>query len=420
MTDVRHRLGWRTVRLSHLGRLIRGRGITRADLVPTGIPCLRYGEIYTTYQDILSRLTSYVEEETASKARRLDNGDIIFAASGETSEEIGKAVAWLGRGHAVFGGDTVVLRGHGQDPAFLVHALNAEYVSRQKSRLSKGDAVVHLHAPDLARVLVAIPPIEEQRRIASILLAWDEAIDRVRALRRAWQRRRAALMQKVLPDRRRPGSLVNSQWRQVRLGQVAEVIISNVDKRILPGERPIRLCNYTDVYANDVIRSTMNLMRASATDAEIRKCRLKVGDVLITKDSEDPSDIAVPAIVEDACADLVCGYHLAILRPGAEIEGLFLKYLFELPRNRAYFGARANGATRFGLTLGSIQRAVLDIPDLVIQRRIADVLWTCDVGIRNLSEYLSALTDQKGGLVASLVADRQLTLRRRETERSLK
>ena len=408
MTETRSPRRWRNVRLSELGRLIRGRGITRADLVPIGVPCLRYGEIYTKYQGIVSSLASRVEEAVASKAIPLYHGDIIFAASGETSEEIGKAVAWLGHGHAVSGGDTVVLRSHGQDPTFLVHALNAEYVSRQKSRLSKGDAVVHLHAPDLARVSVAIPPVEEQRRIASVLRTWDEAIDRVRALRRAWQRRRAALMQKLLPSRDRAGSAANRQWRQVRLGQVAEVTISNVDKRTVPGERPIRLCNYTDVYANDVIRPTMNLMRATATDTEIKKCRLKAGDVLITKDSEDPNDIAVPAMVVETCTDMVCGYHLAILRPGTGIDGLFLKYVFDLPRTRSYFGARANGATRFGLTLSSIKRAVLDVPNLGLQRRIADVLWTCDVGIRNLSGYLIALTDQKKGLVADLVAHGRL------------
>ena len=225
MTETRSPRRWRNVRLSELGRLIRGRGITRADLVPIGVPCLRYGEIYTKYQGIVSSLASRVEEAVASKAIPLYHGDIIFAASGETSEEIGKAVAWLGHGHAVSGGDTVVLRSHGQDPTFLVHALNAEYVSRQKSRLSKGDAVVHLHAPDLARVSVAIPPVEEQRRIASVMRTWDEAIDRVRALRRAWQRRRAALMQKLLPSRGRAGSAANRQWRQVRLGQVAEVTL---------------------------------------------------------------------------------------------------------------------------------------------------------------------------------------------------
>ena len=123
MTDATHPRGWRTVRLSDLGRLIRGRGITRADLVPTGIPCLRYGEIYTKYQDTIDDLRSRVSEEVASTATPLAYGDIIFAASGETREEIGKAVAWLGRGQAVSGGDTVVLRAHGQDPTFLVHAL---------------------------------------------------------------------------------------------------------------------------------------------------------------------------------------------------------------------------------------------------------------------------------------------------------
>ena len=79
-----------------------------------GIPCLRYGEIYTTYQDTIDNLQSHVSVEVASNATPLAYGDIVFAASGETRAEIGKAVAWLGHGQAVSGGDTVLLRDHGQ------------------------------------------------------------------------------------------------------------------------------------------------------------------------------------------------------------------------------------------------------------------------------------------------------------------
>lgn len=156
--------------------LIRGRGITKKDLTPQGVPCLRYADIYTRYGNATDTLMTYVNGTTATCATALTRGDIVCAASGETHEEIGKAVGWLGTGPAVAGGDTVIIRNHGQDPVFLACALNSDDAVRQKVSLGKGDAVVHLHAHELARVVVRLPALPEQRRIAEVLDTADAEI----------------------------------------------------------------------------------------------------------------------------------------------------------------------------------------------------------------------------------------------------
>ena len=186
-----HREG--KVFLSDLGRFTKGRGITRADLVDTGTPCLRYGDIYTTYGDVTDELTSFVSADTAQRATPLHHGDIIFATSGETAEEIGKAVAWLGKGSAIAGSDTIILRDHGQDPVFLAHALNAHDAARQKSRLGKGHTVVHIHEAELRKVTVFLPPVSEQRKIGEILRTWDKAIDGITNLIKLLRSRREAM-----------------------------------------------------------------------------------------------------------------------------------------------------------------------------------------------------------------------------------
>lgn len=193
-----------------------------------------------------------------------------------------------------------------------------------------------------------------------------------------------------------------SEWRNVRVKDIADVIVSNVDKKSRSDEQPVRLCNYMDVYKNDFIRPTMNLMHATATPKEVAKFHLEVADVLITKDSEDPSDIAVPALVEETAPDLLCGYHLAIVRPGPDVDGLFLKYVLDLPRTRAHFGSRANGATRFGLTIHSIEGAHLSIPSLPKQKRIAQTIRKWDDAIDRASRYVVALRRQKQGLMSAL------------------
>ena len=151
---------------------------------------------------------------------------------------------------------------------------------------------------------------------------------------------------------------VPSHWDVRRLQNVATTLFSNVDKHSNHDERPVRLCNYTDVYHNDRIHSGLDFMRATATDEEIERFRLLDGDVLITKDSEAWDDIGVPCLVEDGTGELVCGYHLALLRPASgSILGQYLHWALCSSSVASQFHVRANGVTRFGLS----KRAVASV-----------------------------------------------------------
>ena len=102
-------------------------------------------------------------------------------------------------------------------------------------------------------------------------------------------------------------------WLKDPLCVVADIRLSSVDKKTLHGENSVRLCNYTDVYYNRFISSEMEFMSTTARDREIEKCALRLGDVVITKDSEKHDDIGIPALVREEIGELVRGYHLAIL-----------------------------------------------------------------------------------------------------------
>ena len=190
--------GWRRVKLGEFGTFYKGKGITKADLVEAGIPCLRYAEIYTKYDGIVNELSSFVSPDAATKATPIQSGDIIFAASGETAAEIGKAIAFVGRYPAVAGGDTVIFRDHGQESAYLAHVLNSVDAAKQKARLGKGQSVVHIHVPELFQVEVPLPPLHEQRKIAKILATWDTAVEKTEALAEQYRSQRRGLMQKLL------------------------------------------------------------------------------------------------------------------------------------------------------------------------------------------------------------------------------
>jgi type I restriction enzyme, S subunit len=154
---------------------------------------------------------------------------------------------------------------------------------------------------------------------------------------------------------------VPEHWNMRRLRNVADLRVSNVDKHTKEGEIPVRLCNYVDVYKNDYITDRVSFMSASASPAEIGRFRLQLDDVLITKDSEVWNDIAVPALVQYASPDLLCGYHLALLRAHIGISGSFLFRTLQSAPVAYQFHIEANGVTRYGLSHTAIKSVWLPI-----------------------------------------------------------
>ena len=142
---------------------------------------------------------------------------------------------------------------------------------------------------------------------------------------------------------------VPSHWEVRRLKQVADAFPSNVDKKTYDEDTPVRLCNYTDVYYNDVIFDDPEFMAATATSEQIARFTLRAGDTIITKDSETADDIASAAYVPNDMPGVVCGYHLSMIRPHAGTSGAFIKRYFDSAFAKASVAVRANGLTRVGL-----------------------------------------------------------------------
>ena len=185
------------------------------------------------------------------------------------------------------------------------------------------------------------------------------------------------------------------EWPKIALGDVVTLQLSSVDKKSMPGERSVQLCNYMDVYANSFIHRNMDFMAATATDKEILNCSLFMGDVIITKDSEKHDDIGIPALVREDIPDLVCGYHLAILRPNSSVvDGAYLFYALSAGEAQRQFHSYANGITRFGLRKADIGLVEIPFPSLPEQQAIAHILGALDDKIelnRRMNETLEAM-----------------------------
>jgi type I restriction enzyme S subunit len=148
-----------------IGNFIRGSGIKRNETQDYGVPCIRYGEIYTTYNISTDMAYSYVDTQLAERSKALKYGDLLMTLTGENKEEIGKTIAFLCTEKTVIGGDLAAFTDHGQNPMFISYLMNSPYGILQKSLLGTGDIIVHISCDKLGSILAPLPPLKEQQRI---------------------------------------------------------------------------------------------------------------------------------------------------------------------------------------------------------------------------------------------------------------
>ena len=171
---------WDTVKIARLGRLTKANGGSKEDNADSGIPCIRYGELYTTYEHAIRKSRTYIRADRLSEYTPIHHGDVLFAASGETFEDIGRSAVTLLNEVACCGGDVIILKPESDlDPLFLGYALDSIASKAQKALMGKGYTVVHIYADQLRELVVALPPQIEQNAISSAL---DRETARIDAL----------------------------------------------------------------------------------------------------------------------------------------------------------------------------------------------------------------------------------------------
>ena len=148
--------------------IYRGNGIKRDQVTEDGVPCVRYGEIYTTYNTWFDECVSYTKKEYVSSPKYFEHGDILFAITGESVEDIAKSIAYMGYDKCLAGGDIVVMK-HQQNPRYLAHVLNTSMAREQKSKGKVKSKVVHSTIPSIEQIRIPLPSLEVQKRYADVL-----------------------------------------------------------------------------------------------------------------------------------------------------------------------------------------------------------------------------------------------------------
>ena len=158
---------WEWARCSTIGAIIRGSGIKRTETVESGMPCVRYGELYTTYNTSFTKTVSFVPQELFEQCKQIKYGDVLFTLTGENKPDIAKTVVYMGDETVAVGGDLAFWTHHGMNPLYLVYFMASPYTIGRKVNLATGDIIVHISGEKVGSILIPIPPLAEQDRIVA-------------------------------------------------------------------------------------------------------------------------------------------------------------------------------------------------------------------------------------------------------------
>jgi type I restriction enzyme S subunit len=291
--------------------------------------------------------------------------------------------------------------------------------------------VKHLSTFDIADALVKFPSFTEQTHIAKILSTCDAVIEKTEAAIAKYQAIKQGMLQDLFirgidittnklrpryedaPDLYKESKLgmIPKEWNVEAICDCITPTMSNVDKHIKEDETKVFLCNYMDVYSNRYLTKEISFSNGSVNASEMQRFSLHPQDVIITKDSETPDDIAVPAVLIEKIENLICGYHLCILRSNdlSKLNGEFIMLQLQLHEINKQFSIRANGSTRYGLTIDAIADSFLKVPsDINEQIEIVKRLRSIDAKLKAEQSYLFKQQQIKFGLMNDLLSGKKL------------
>jgi len=385
---------WFISRLGDLGTFRKGKNIPKKDLVTEGVPCVLYGEIYTKYNHVVKELSSFIPHEEIDKTICINCGDILFAGSGETAEEIGKCFAYIGPDIAYAGGDIIIISPRDINSTFLGYLLNAPIVNNQKSKLGQGSSVVHIYSSSLKKVIIPIPPTTiEQQSIAQTLSETDSLIASLNNLITKKRNIKKGTMQQLLTGKKRlPG--FTAGWEVKEVSQFGDIITGRTPptqiKRYWNGTIP--WVTPTDIsYSKDISRTEREITQEGLNQTT----RIPCNSILVTC----IASIGKNVILKEEGA---CNQQINAIIPNKEYYSDFIYYLFE--NNKLYLQGQACITATNIISKNSFMKIIFKIPPSIVeQTAIATVLSDMDSEIESLEYNRDKYKAIKQGMMQELL-----------------
>lgn len=383
---------WEVKKLKYLVNHLNGYAFKSDNFIDQGVPVIRIGDIS---DNINFDETKKVEKHDIYKPYIIKKGDILVALTGAT---IGKSTYFNYDNIAYLNQRVGIFRSYKFNQKLIYYWIKTNMITEYIRLICSGSAQDNISNSDIAKFSITLPDTIMQQKIANFLdiktSQFDSIISKKEKLIEKLEEAKKSLISEVVTGKVKivDGEIVERKademkdsgvewlgkipkdWEVKRLKYLAECYPSNVDKKSRPGEKEVKLCNYTDVYYNDFIIDELDFMKATASDSQIIKYSLNKGDIVLTKDSESPDDIGVASYVDECIDNLVCGYHLTIVKMHKKYYSLYFYYLLQTAGVKNYFGTVANGITRFGIGVSGFKDLIVCIPSNKEQREISKYL----------------------------------------------
>jgi len=419
---------WKEYQIGDFAELQGGFAFSSNFFRDNGIPLIRISNI--SNKGIYKNF-AYLPQEFLDKhiTFSVNIKDIVIAMSGATTGKncliIKKNMPALVNQRV---GRFIIKKKEIGDNDYLYFFVNTAYFQNEILIDAIGGAQPNISSNQIEKIKINLPSLSHQRKIARILTTIDNVIEKTDSAIAKYKAIKQGMMHdlftrgikhetgKLRPTKEEAPHLykktelgwIPKEWEVEMLVNVVALSVSNVDKKSRNSEQKVFLCNYMDVYENNCITNKINFMEATAPLSQIYSFKLEIGDVLITKDSEVPEDIAVPSVVKEIKKNLLCGYHLAILRTNTEsLLGEYLYFQLNLEFINKHFYQHANGSTRYGLTKDSIYNAKIFLSKKEEQKEIIKKLLVLDNKIETEQKQLSKLQKLKQGLMQDLLTGKK-------------
>lgn len=230
---------WEWVRVGEIGSLTRGSGIKRTEVIEDGYPCIRYGELYTTYRTKFEKTVSFVTKELFDKCHKIHTGDVAMTLTGENKTDIAMAVTYEGKDTIAIGGDMTCWSHHMMNPLYLVYFINSPYAISCKRNLATGDIIIHISNDKLATILMPVPPLEEQHRIVAKIeeiLPYIDQYDKAYTKLETFNKKFPEDMKKSILQMAMQGKLVEQRPEEGTADELYEQIVAEKTQLIKEGK----------------------------------------------------------------------------------------------------------------------------------------------------------------------------------------
>ena len=377
---------WEVERLGNIGQLTKGSGGTKEDEVPSGIPCVRYGDLYTTHDYFIEASRSFVAPDAANIYTSISLGDVLFAGSGETIEEIGKSAVNLIPGQACCGGDVILFKpGRELVPRFMGYATGCVPATSQKAAMGRGITIMHIYGNQLKLLAIPLPPLPEQAAIVRYLDHVDQRIQRYihakeQLIALLEEEKQAIINQAVTRGLDpnvplKPSGVewlgdVPAHWQVRRLEQIGRFSKGNGGTKGDESTEGLPCVRYGDIYMHHKYFIESTRSRIPEERAQVYT-PIQYGDLLFAGSGETIEEIgksAVNLMEEEA----YCGGDVILFRPTGHINPRFVGYASDCTQATFQKSTMGRGITVMHIYSSQLKYLALAFPPLAEQRAIVE------------------------------------------------